>query len=61
MTYILGFLDRDIVSLPNRTEYPVMSPLRWIQSTGLHWTVMLEEVASYTLTEVGEADGAGGI
>ena len=35
-----------------------MSPLRWIQSTGPHWTVMLEEVTSDTLTEEGGADGA---
>ena len=35
-----------------------MSPLRWIQSTGPHWTVMLEEVISDTLTEEGGADGA---
>ena len=38
-----------------------MSPLRWIQSTGPHWTVMLEEVTSDTLTEVGGVNGAGGI
>ena len=37
-----------------------MSPLRWMQSTAPHWTVMLEEVSSDTLTEVGAADGAGG-
>ena len=35
-----------------------MSPLRWIQSTGPHWTVILEEVTSDTFTEVGGADGA---
>ena len=35
-----------------------MSPLRWIQSTGPHWTVMLEKVTLDTLTEVGGADGA---
>ena len=36
-----------------------MSPLRWMQSTAPHWTVMpLEEVTSDTLTEVGAADGA---
>ena len=35
-----------------------MSPLRWIQSTGPHWTVMLEEVTSDTLTEEGGVDGA---
>ena len=40
------------------TEKPVKSPLRWIQSTGPQWTVMLEEVTSDTLTEVGGADGA---
>ena len=38
-----------------------MSPLRWIQSTGPHWTVMLEEVTSDTLTEVGAVNEAGGI
>ena len=37
-----------------------MSPLRWTQSTGPHWTVMLESVTPDTLTEVGGADGAGG-
>ena len=37
-----------------------MSPLRWMQSTAPRWTVMLEEVTSDTLTEVGAADGAGG-
>ena len=36
-----------------------MSPLRWMQSTALHCTVMLEEVTSNTLTEVGAKDGAG--
>ena len=35
-----------------------MSPLRWIQSTGPHWTVILEEVTLDTLTEEGGADGA---
>ena len=35
-----------------------MSPLWWMQSTAPHWTVMLEEVTSGTLTEVGAADGA---
>ena len=35
-----------------------MSPLRWIQSTGPHWTVMLEEVTSDTLTEIGAANRA---
>ena len=29
-----------------------------MQFTALHWTVMLEEVTSDTLTEVGAADGA---
>ena len=29
-----------------------------MQSTVPHWTVMLEEVTSDTLTEVGAADGA---
>ena len=38
-----------------------MSPLRWMQSTAPHWTIMLEDVTSDTLTEVGAADGAGGI
>ena len=38
-----------------------MYPLRWIQSTGPHWTVMLEEVTSDTLTEEGGADGAVGV
>ena len=32
-----------------------------MQSTAPHWTVMLEEITSDTLTEVGAADGAGGI
>ena len=36
-----------------------MSPLRWMQSTAPHWTVMLEDVSSRVLTEVGGADGAG--
>ena len=36
-----------------------MSPLRWMQSTAPHWTVMLVEVVSGALTEVGGADGAG--
>jgi len=31
-----------------------------MQSTAPHWTVMLEEVISDVLTEVGGADGAGG-
>ena len=44
---------------PYRTEWPVMSPLRWMQSTAPHWTVMLENVTSDTLTKVGAADGAG--
>ena len=35
-----------------------MSPLRWIQSTGPHWTVILEEVTLDTLTEDGGAVGA---
>ena len=35
-----------------------MSPLRWIQSTGPHWTVMLEEVTLETLTEIGAANRA---
>ena len=34
-----------------------MSPLRWMQSTAPHWTVMLEDVTSDTLTEVGAAEG----
>ena len=38
-----------------------MSPLRWMQSTAPHWTVMLEEVTADTLTEVGAADGAEGM
>jgi len=37
-----------------------MSPLWWMQSTAPHWTVMLEEVTSDVLTEVGGAEGAGG-
>ena len=45
--------------IPYRTEYPVMSQLRWLQFTAPHWTVMLEEVTSDTLTEVGAANGAG--
>ena len=32
-----------------------------MQSTAPHWTVMLEEVTEDTLTEVGAADGAGGM
>ena len=35
-----------------------MSPLRWMQFTGPHWTVMVEEVTADTLTKVGAADGA---
>ena len=35
-----------------------MSPLRSVQFTAPHWTVMLEEVTVDTLTEVGAADGA---
>ena len=35
-----------------------MSPLRWIQSTGPHWTVMVKEVTSDTFKEEGVADGA---
>ena len=35
-----------------------MSPLRWIQSTGPHWTVMLEEVTSDKVTLGGGIDGA---
>ena len=31
-----------------------------MQFTAPHWTVMLEEVTSDTLTEVEAADGAGG-
>ena len=38
-----------------------MSPLRWIQSTGPHWTVMLEKVTSDRFTEEGGADGAVGL
>ena len=45
---------------PYCTEYPVISPLRWMQSTAPHWIVILEEVTVDTLTEVGAADGAGG-
>ena len=37
-----------------------MFPLRWIQVTGPHWTVMLNEVTSDILTKVGGEDGAGG-
>ena len=44
---------------PYLTEYPVMFPLRWIQFTAPHWTVMLEEVTSGVVTEVGGADGTG--
>ena len=36
-----------------------MSPLWWMQSTAPHWTVILENVSSDIVTEVGEADGAG--
>ena len=36
-----------------------MSPLRWIHGTISHWTVILEEVTEYILTESGGADGAG--
>ena len=36
-----------------------MSPLRWMQSTAPHWTVMLVEVLD-VLTNEGAADGAGG-
>ena len=35
-----------------------MSPLRWMQSTTPHWTVMLEDASTDILTEVGAADGA---
>ena len=35
-----------------------MFPLRWIHGTAPHWTVMLEEVTSDILTEVGATDGA---
>ena len=43
---------------PYHTKYPVMSPLRWMQFTGPHCTVMLEEVMSNILMEVGGAEGA---
>jgi len=43
--------------MPYCTTWPVMSPLRWIQSTALHWMVVLEEVTLDTLTNVGGADG----
>ena len=36
-----------------------MSPLRWIQFTGSHWTVMLEKVAVIMLIVVGGDDGTG--
>ena len=35
-----------------------MSPLRWMQSTGPHWRVKLEDVTSDTLTDVGGPEGA---
>ena len=35
-----------------------MSPLWWMQSTAPHWTVMVEEVSTTVLTDVGAADGA---
>ena len=35
-----------------------MSPLRWIHSTGPHFTVTFDELMSDILTEVGGADGA---
>ena len=35
-----------------------MSPLRWMQSTGPQWTVILENVTSDVFTEVGEVEGA---
>ena len=35
-----------------------MSPLRWMQSTVPHWTVMLVEVTLDTVTQVGAVDGA---
>ena len=35
-----------------------MSPLRWMQSTAPHWTVMLVDVL-VSLTEVGGPEGAG--
>ena len=34
-----------------------MFPLRLMQSTGPQWTVKLEDVTLYILTEVGGADG----
>ena len=36
-----------------------MSPLWWMQSTGPHCRVMLEEVTADVLMEMGGADGAG--
>ena len=35
-----------------------MAPLRWMQFTVPHWTVMLEEVTSDVVKEVGGAEGA---
>ena len=35
-----------------------MSPLRWLQSTGPHWIVMLVDFISDVRTEEGGADGA---
>ena len=37
-----------------------MSPLRWMQSTASHWTVMLENVPLDVPTLVGAAVGTGG-
>ena len=36
-----------------------MTPFCFLHSTAPHWTVMLEEVMSDMLTEVGGPDGAG--
>ena len=37
-----------------------MFPFCWMQVTGFHLTVMLDEVTSDILTKVGGADGTGG-
>ena len=36
-----------------------MSPLRWMQCTGPHWRVILEEVIFDALILVGAIDGTG--
>ena len=35
-----------------------MSPFWWMHGTLPHWTVMVDDVTSATLTEEGPADGA---